>query len=158
MKQNGLEKKRSVSTSSSSRSSLTSGSDIASVGSGQLTRAFGAPLGKGGSLALALQANRRNKPKTSFLGNKSTSTSAKDSGSSSMGKFIARGSHVLFHTAASVEGHSSLSNLSKASSFGNKQPSCDRHNASKAGKRKRNGVATSSLWNKVSTNSFRKRI
>eukprot|EP00980_Cylindrotheca_fusiformis_P013338 scaffold3399_cov117-Cylindrotheca_fusiformis.AAC.8 len=107
---NGLVRKRSISSSRSSLSSVdsSSGSDL------KRQRSFGAPsaafggsfMDKSGSLSLALRASRsRTKPKTSFLGGKNAGD-VKEQGAALIHKSVAL-SHVVFRAESS---RSSVSN------------------------------------------------
>lgn len=102
---------------------------------------FGGLLSNGGKLSLALQASRRSKPRTSFLGG--NCKPGKEM-AASIHKSVAL-SHVVFHTGESQLSKSNMSFTSRT-----KLPA--------AKKRKRTSFkASTSLWTKVSANGFKQR-
>lgn len=140
---------RQASISSSTRTSSTGGSEShvqessdscvkrqRSGGSG-----FGGLLSNGGKLSLALQASRRSKSRTSFLGG---NCKAGKETAASIHKSVAL-SHVVFHTGESQLAKSNM-------------PFSSRTNSMTSGKRKRTSFkASTSLWTKVSANGFKKK-
>jgi len=156
-----LRRMKSVMAGSKRHNSTTSSKTYVSAGSDSQLNEFSDASGKkrtsevksfngsflagNGKLSLALKASKRTKQKTSFLGG--TCKIGKDSGAS-IHKSVAL-NHVVFQTGDTSQ-HSQLSRSSV--SFASSQRSTT------MGKRKRTTSNTStSLWSKVSANSFKKR-
>jgi hypothetical protein len=159
-KQNGLARKRSVSSSAQSESQSSTGQSGETIvnkktaSSSSSTIAFGGPFHPGTSLALALQNSRRsNKIRTSFVRNHSSSVgnslSSSDVVCSSFSKSIAF-NHTVFHSIG--ERQSQLSKTQHFTHSSNLGISLDCSMSCPSSKRKKSSMA--SLFEQSVGNGF----
>jgi hypothetical protein len=156
--QNGLVRKRTQSTQS--RASSSSNSNVPSDGNTakkqKIAGTFGSFLSTGGSLAIALQANRHTKSRTSFM--RGSSTGTQDT-TASLQKSIAF-NHVVFHATgdSQVSKSNGLSNSNSAFGRGSASAgAATTSNSSRARHPLPGKQRSKSLWSKAVVAGFQRR-